>query len=185
MNDYRDILNRLFLGRGLMMTPEQPQPLGLMSAPPQAGMFSGLMSPQAAMFQQPSDPHDFTNRYNTKLSPAEEKAFLLWAKDRVRDTYDYDLRGAYKANAQEAANGHLPDTYKKPNHPTFSDQSQYNNVDGYTGGQWLSNGEHGSRHRWTYAATPTNLQFHDAADLLRYFQQVESGNTVKLPGGHR
>lgn len=39
---------------------------------------------------------------------------------------DYDLRGAFKAGLQPSPeNGHWPDTYKKPNHPTFSDQSIY------------------------------------------------------------
>jgi hypothetical protein len=36
------------------------------------------------------------------------------------------LRGAYKAGLKpDPTSGHWPDTFKKPNHPTFSDQSMY------------------------------------------------------------
>ena len=65
--------------------------------------------------------------YDTKLEPDDEKSFQRW-KSRMapKDSgADYDLRGAYKSGAAQAKNGHWPDTFKKPNHPTFSDQSQY------------------------------------------------------------
>src|SRR5690242_7452603 len=86
----------------------------------------------------PPDPNDFSGRYNTQLTPAEEQQFQQWAQasGRANDTYDYDLRGAWKSGAATAPNGHLPDTFKKPNHPTFSDQSQYHGIDGYQGGSW-------------------------------------------------
>jgi hypothetical protein len=74
-----------------------------------------------------SDDRDFDDDYNTKLSPDEEKGFQKW-KQRMapRDSgADYDLRGAYKSQAAQAKNGHWPDTYKKPNHPTFSNESRY------------------------------------------------------------
>lgn len=73
------------------------------------------------------DTRDYDDSYNTKLSGDEEKSFQKW-KSRVapRDSgEDYDLRGAYKGQAAQAKNGHWPDTYKKPNHPTFSNQSRY------------------------------------------------------------
>jgi len=65
--------------------------------------------------------------YDTKLPPAEEQKFQTWkAKNAPTDSgADYDLRGAYKAGLNPAANGHWPDTYKKPNHPTFSNESIY------------------------------------------------------------
>lgn len=66
--------------------------------------------------------------FNTRLSPAEERAFLEWkARMAPRDSgTDYDLRGAYRANMQpDADTGHWKDTFKKPNHPTFSDESMY------------------------------------------------------------
>jgi hypothetical protein len=81
-------------------------------------------------------PADLTPLYNTPLSPEDEAKFQAWIKSsgRERDLADYDLRGAWKADTKEAANGHLPDTWKKPNHPTFSTESVYNGVDGRVGG---------------------------------------------------
>ena len=51
----------------------------------------------AAASASPADPMDFSDRYNTKLTPAEAKAYQAWAKAerRERDVYDYDLRGAW------------------------------------------------------------------------------------------
>ncbi len=66
--------------------------------------------------------------FNTQLSPADEQEFQAWkAINAPRDSgADYDLRGAYQANMQrDPDNGHMGDRFKKPNHPTFSDQSQY------------------------------------------------------------
>lgn len=66
--------------------------------------------------------------YDTVLSPAEEVAFKKW-KDKYAPNdsgADYDLRGAFKTGMKpDPDTGHWPDTYKKPNHPTFSDQSIY------------------------------------------------------------
>jgi hypothetical protein len=123
------------------------------------------------------DPFDFTGRYNTQLSPQDEAKFLAWATDRMGDLYDYDLRGAWQANAQAAGNGHYPDTYKKPNHPTFSDQSQYHGVGGYTGGSWGG----GNGQPFTFTPSTTNLQMMSPAALQRYFQKVEPGNRLILP----
>ena len=65
--------------------------------------------------------------YNTDLG-ADEPNFQKWkAQVAPNDTgADYDLRGAYKAGAgKDPTSGHMTDQFKKPNHPTFSDQSQY------------------------------------------------------------
>lgn len=67
-------------------------------------------------------------KYNTPLSPEEEAKFQEWkAKYAPKDSgEDYDLRGAFKEGlTPDPQTGHWPDTYKKPNEPTFSDQSQY------------------------------------------------------------
>lgn len=66
--------------------------------------------------------------YSTPLSLRDEAAYQLWKiQNAPRDSgADYDLRGAYLANMQrDPDNGHMGDRFKKPNHPTFSDQSQY------------------------------------------------------------
>ena len=65
--------------------------------------------------------------FDTKLTPSEEAEFKVWKqKYAPKDSgMDYDLRGAFKAGEKPGADGHWTDKFKKPNHPTFSDQSQY------------------------------------------------------------
>jgi hypothetical protein len=66
-------------------------------------------------------------KYETKLTPQQEQAFQQWKQTNAPNDsgQDYDFRGAFIAGVAPDANGHWPDTFKKPNHPTFSDQSQY------------------------------------------------------------
>jgi hypothetical protein len=128
------------------------------------------------------DPPDYTARYNTPLTPDQEAQFQQWAKQagRQRDLFDYDLRGAWKADAQAAANGHLPDTWKKPNHPTFSSESQYNGVDGVEGGQWVDDGNG----HWSFKASEGNVANMGAAELQAYFRQREPDAALILPEPH-
>jgi hypothetical protein len=124
---------------------------------------------------------DLSTQYNTTLSPEEEAAYQVWALQNKRqsDVYDYDMRGWYKANQNKDVSGgqHFPDTFKKPNHPTFSNESMYNGVDGHQGGQW--SGSEGS-----YSFTPgvTNLEMYSPLDLQKYFEQVEPGTKLVFPG---
>lgn len=113
---------------------------------------------------------DLTDKYNTALSPAQEAQFQAWAKSigHQGDTKDYDLRGAWKDGGTQAANGHFPDTYKKPNHPTFSDESIYNGKDGHQGGHW---GEQNGQ--TTFTPGPTNLRTYGAKGLEDYFKKRE------------
>lgn len=120
-------------------------------------------------------PPDYSALFNTQLTPDQEAAFQQWAGGRMGDLFDYDLRGAWQSNAQEAANGHLPDTWKKPNHPTFSSGSQYSTPD-TTGGEWAENGP-----AWEFRATPFNMQMTGGDRLQRYFDRVEQGNRLVLP----
>ena len=127
-----------------------------------------------------ADERDYSSKYNTPLMPDEEAKFNAWiqqmsqqqGRDFSKDMYDYDLRGFFKSGGSQAANGHFTDTYKKPNHPTFSNQSQYHGKDGYTGGQWTQapDGSH------QFYAGPTNMM--DPRDLLKYFEKAEPGNKV-------
>jgi N12 class adenine-specific DNA methylase len=131
-----------------------------------------------------AEPADMTDRYNTPLSDADEAKFQQWMKDRSKfagrdtssDLFDYDLRGAWKANAEQASNGHLPDTFKKPNHPTFSDESQYNGADGHVGGQWVP-----SKDGPVFQASPTNVQNMGTQGLRDYFKKVEPTAALALP----
>ena len=135
---------------------------------------------------------DFTNKYNTNLSPDDEAKFQAWGKEQAaknngrnpaQDTFDYDMRGFWKAadgNPTFADNGHAGDAFKKPNHPTFSTFSNYNGVDGYQGGAW-SGGQDGKP--WNFAASPTNVQMQGAQGLKDYYTKVEApaGNTLTMP----
>lgn len=116
------------------------------------------------------------DKYDTPLSPEDEAEFARQFPD-PRSTADYDMRGAFKAGVTAAGNGHFPDTFKKPNHITFSDQSQYHGKDGVHGGKW----EQLEGDRWRFTASPHNLQQNDAATLQQYFKQYEPGNELVLP----
>lgn len=70
----------------------------------------------------------FDKNFNTIIPSGEEQGFQDWkTKNAPNDTgEDYDLRGAFKGGlTRDPQNSHMPDTYKKPNHPTFSNESQY------------------------------------------------------------
>lgn len=96
-------------------------------------------------------------KYETNLSPGEEVKFNKWLDNNYnagriqKGDYDfykkngyglnYDFRAAFKAGENAEVNKtdnewHWSDIGKKPNHPTFSNQSKYNNVDGFVGGKW-------------------------------------------------
>lgn len=125
-----------------------------------------------------ADPNDMTAQYNTKLSTEDEAKFQQWVAQTGRDgdLRDYDLRGAWKSDAQQASNGHLPDTWKKPNHPTFSDESQYSTKDS-PGGKWKE--EKGGR--WSFTPSAVNLRNLGVAGLKQYFQQSEPDSDLILP----
>jgi hypothetical protein len=95
--------------------------------------------------------------YDTKLTPDEERAFVSWKKKYAPDDSgeDYDYRGAFKAGATPDANGHWVDTFKKPNHPTFSNESQYAvGPDAAKAGRWV-----GARFVPAKEWDPTRRQF--------------------------
>ncbi len=70
---------------------------------------------------------EYTPQFDTILSNRQEQQFKIWKKENApKDSgEDYDLRGAFKDDFEPNADGHWPDKYKKPNHPTFSDESKY------------------------------------------------------------
>ena len=85
------------------------------------------------------------DKYNTKLSTKEKKSYDKWSIDANINPWDrgaYDSQGYWKDFISSGKgdiaddDGHRPDTYKKPNHPTFSNQSKYHAVDGNYGGVW-------------------------------------------------
>lgn len=79
-------------------------------------------------------------KYETKLSKTDEKDFKEWfAQSKENGTIypqdngnDYDFKGFWHDVVKDAVDGanysaetHFPDTYKKPNHETFSVESKY------------------------------------------------------------
>jgi hypothetical protein len=133
----------------------------------------------------PDDPLDYTDQYNTQLSPDQENAFQGWmqqqqqstGRDLSKDLYDYDLRGDWLQGAARDERGHGTDVFKKPNHPTFSTGSQYHGVNGNQGGNWLKLDDG----HWTFMPGQTNMQIFSADELKDYFQRVEPGNKLLLP----
>jgi hypothetical protein len=84
-------------------------------------------------------PADATPTYETSLTPSQEREFQAWKqKYAPRDSgEDYDLRGAFASGVRpDPASGHWPDTFKKPNHPTFSVESQYAKDAPELAGRW-------------------------------------------------
>ena len=129
-------------------------------------------------------PPDFTDQYNTVLSPEQEQAYQQWlmvqsqqnGRDMSQDNYDYDMRGAFLNGATQAGNMHWPDTFKKPNHPSFSDQSKYSGVNGMTGGTWMQ-----TPTGWVFTPGVTTLQMFSPDALRQYFQRADPNVQLVVP----
>lgn len=67
------------------------------------------------------------DQFTTPLRDDEQAGYNEWKnKNAPNDSgADYDLPGAFKDGLSPADNGHFSDKFKKPNHPTFSNESQY------------------------------------------------------------
>jgi len=85
------------------------------------------------------------DNYNTPLTKKEQKEFKKWMKEANIHPWDrgaYDIQGYWKEQVKGKGfdsvddDGHRPDTYKKPNHPTFSMQSKYADHPGVEAGFW-------------------------------------------------
>lgn len=133
------------------------------------------------VLKERSKPTDYAGRYNTKLSPGEESSFQDWlktnsktvGKDLSRDLSDYDLRGQFKeTQGAPVEPGHGTDKWKKPNHPTFSNESVYHGKEGLEGGTW-GNG--------TFTPGKTNLQQWSVPELQNYFKTIEPDVNLVLP----
>ena len=124
--------------------------------------------------------------FDTPLSPDEQQGYQDWAKaggkNPADEEQDSDLRGLYKSGFQwDPSNPclHGPDTFKKPNHPTFSTESQYHGVNGEQGGSWSTNPD-GS---YNFTAGPSNLGYWGPQGLQKYFDKYEPGNKLIIPEG--
>lgn len=100
----------------------------------------------------------------------------------VRETPDYDIRGAYEAGIDPDERGHLTDEFKLPNHITYSDESRAaKEKNAPPAGKWVGSDEDG----WTFYASQTNINNAGGVGALRnYFKRNEKGVRLVLPHGH-
>ena len=133
------------------------------------------------------DDEYFKSNYNTKLSPADEFAYRKWVaehskklgRDVSMDEYDYDMRGYWLSlpSGKSVDGGHAPDTYKKPNHPTFSIESVYHGTKAPWGGVF-EGGVWGDK---TYKPSKSMLQrTHNIERLKAYFKEREPGVLLEV-----
>jgi hypothetical protein len=134
--------------------------------------------------------------YNTKLSAENESRFKNWTaaqskargRDMSNDDIDYDLRGYWLNGGHKSeAAGHMPDTYKKPNHPTFSNESIYHGKPDsrggkFEGGKWEGDDKTG----WVFKPTRHMLSnTHNLENMKRYMAENEKGVKLVLPIPYR
>ena len=111
----------------------------------------------------------------------------LQKRDVSQDEEDYDLPSYVKSlkfNPGEAgkfdpnaSSAHLEDTYKKPNHPTFSDQSMYNVPGIQEGGHWTEDGE--------FTPSEHNLNNMSPDQMTDYFKKADPTAKLNLPENKR
>lgn len=119
------------------------------------------------------------DQFVTPLDQQQEVQYQQWRQalpGNLQNDGDYDLRGAYVSGLKPSENNHLPDTYKKPNHPTFSRESAYS-TDQTPGGEWVDLGND----KWAFNATQYNVDSYGLDKLKSYFQQYEPNSQLILP----
>lgn len=136
----------------------------------------------------------FRDRFNTELTPEETFKYHDWldqeskkaGRDKSNDVIDYDMQGFFKdGQAFSDENGHGSDLYKKPNHPSFSNESKYHGTEDqngkWEGGQWSKEGE-----EKTFTPSRTMLgKTHTADGMQSYFRDREPDYTLILPEGDK
>lgn len=141
---------------------------------------------------------EFWDKFNTQLSPEEEAQFLKWAeaesirqaaargrpRNVLMDQADYDIRGFWKAmnqgDAEISENMHGPDRFKKPNHPTFSNESMYHGVNGYEGGVWKTEKKNGENVNY-FKPGKTNAELFTIPRLREYWKTQEPNVILDVP----
>ena len=111
--------------------------------------------------------------YDTPIPNEQLYAYSQWLKEQGQnaqrpvglDQQDYDIQGMFM-DGGTFNQGHGLDTYKKPNHPTFSNESKYNGILNMLGGQW-----HEDATGVSFTPGGTNLQNHTPMQLYNYFQK--------------
>lgn len=117
--------------------------------------------------------------FTTILSQQNEGRYQDWRRQLPSDLQnegDYDLRGAFLAAAQADGRLHMTDRFKKPNHMTFSDGSQYSTPQ-HQGGHWSDAGGD----QFVFWASPYNMQQHSLPEIQQYFDRYEPQSTAIYP----
>ena len=123
--------------------------------------------------------------HNTPLDSAEDADnYLAWAAKGGRVPEDeehyYDLRGYYKAGGKLTKGvDNLPDTFTKPNHPTFSENSRYSGP-GQEGGKWVQDNE---GNYYAFRVGAANLAHNSPEKIQSYFDAYEPGVKLIFPPG--
>ncbi len=94
-------------------------------------------------------------------------------------TADYDYDSWMAAGSPADDRGHGPDTYKQPNHITFSDESQMSGKNGEQGGHWDK--LPGDKNNYMFTSGPSNTKRYTPQDQQDYFQRNEPDSLLKLP----
>lgn len=95
----------------------------------------------------------------------------LEGRDVSKDEQDYDLEGYYNTLKANEGTGHMPDTFKKPNHPTFSDQSKYHVPVIRQGGTWSQD---------SFKPSTLNLENMPTGAMQNYFNEVENPEALDI-----
>jgi hypothetical protein len=130
--------------------------------------------------------------YNTPLTGENPQRFQNWlalqkvkrGRDLSGDLTNYDMQGYWlNGGYKDSGAGHMPDTYKKPNHPSFSNESQYSGKEDlwggkFEGGRWVGDDKTG----WSYQASARMLKTTHTRDMLQqYFADNEPDVMLLMP----
>ena len=107
---------------------------------------------------------------------ASQKGYGEQGFEQLKPDYDYDSWKKANPDVKMEPGQHYPDTYKLPNHMTFSDESMYHGGEN-KGGHWGTD-EQG---RDTFTPGPTNLEHHSMGELRDYFKRVEPNAVLNPP----
>lgn len=153
------------------------QTSGTQVAPTDNERTKGLSLLKNAMYGE-LDPEDGsyyrTDMYNTVNASTGIRQYSYETPLETKD-YDYDAWQKANPGVQMAPGQHYPDTFKLPNHMTFSDESMYHGGENQ-GGHWGTDDQGND----TFTPGRTNLEQHSMSDLRDYFSRVEP-NAKLLP----
>ena len=132
------------------------------------------------------------DNYNTELTPEEKLEYDKWVvqenktqgRDILMDQGAYDVQGFWKSGAYKNtdSDGHGTDVYKKPNHPTFSNESMYASDDNVAG-IWGEDGSYyaPNSHKSLYGNDYYNKIFGDEPNRPEHFAGYMAPMTTVTP----